>query len=55
MMLQAEVGGIEAGSEAARERFRDLEARMNRVSTIGTRIGDRLQVGRGRWGGGGGD
>lgn len=43
-VTQAELGEVEAGADAVRERFRDLEARMGRVSQVGTRIGDRLQV-----------
>jgi hypothetical protein len=33
-----------AGSSALRECLREVENRMNRISQVGTRIGDRLQV-----------
>lgn len=36
-----------ANTEAVRDAFRKLEGCMNRVSQIGTRIGDRLQASRG--------
>lgn len=43
---QAEVDAVVANTEAVRDAFRKLEGCMNRVSQIGTRIGDRLQASR---------
>ena len=37
----------EGDLEYVRESFKDLELRMNKVSQIGTRIGDRLLVSEG--------
>ncbi len=41
---QGEVDVVEGSSETVRAAFRGLEARMNRLTQVSTRIGDRLQV-----------
>jgi hypothetical protein len=43
--VQDGLGDVEAIGERIRAAFRDLESRCAKVSQIGARIGDRLQVG----------
>lgn len=44
---EREVQAAWDGSSALRESLREVESRMNRISQVGTRIGDRLQVSSG--------
>ena len=41
---EREVQAAWAGSSVLRDSLREVESRMNRISQVGTRIGDRLQV-----------